>query len=49
MLTVAPNGSTKLVVPSETPARRALLRLTGNVAEDDAVENAINCAGMMRP
>ena len=49
MLTVAPSGRTKLVVPSEMPARRALLSVTGSVADDEAVEKAISCAGMIRP
>ena len=45
MFTVAPNGRTKLVTRSEIPACSALLIVTGKVAEDEAVENAVNCAG----
>ena len=46
IFTVAPKGSTKLAVLCDTPARfftHSIVR--GRVADDEAVENAINMAG----
>jgi hypothetical protein len=46
MFTVAPRGRTKLVTRFETPAffsTHSIVR--GSVADDDAVENAVNMAG----
>ncbi len=46
IFTVAPSGKTKLVTRLETPARSSTHSIvTGKVAEDDAVENAVNNAG----
>ena len=42
MLTVAPSGRTKLVTRFEIPACSAAFMVTGNVAEDEAVENAVS-------
>ena len=50
MLTVAPSGRTKLLVRLDTPAffsRQSIV--TGSVAEDDAVENAVSNAGDIAP
>ena len=48
MLTVAPSGSTKLLVLFETPARFSTQsNVTGRVAEDELVENAVSRAGDM--
>ena len=49
MFTVAPRGRTKLVTRLEMPARSALLMVTGKVADEDAVENAVNWAGATFP
>ena len=49
MFTVAPKGSTKPVVRLEMPAFSALFSVTGRVAEEDAVENAVSCAGAILP
>ena len=46
MFTVAPSGKTKLDVLFETPMFcSTLLIVTGNVADDEAVENAVSIAG----
>ena len=46
MLTVAPSGSTKAVYLLGTPPRTSRLPMvTGNVAEDEEVENAVSRAG----
>ena len=48
MLTVAPSGSTKLVVRFETPALFSTQSMViGRVAEEDAVENEVSRAGDM--
>ena len=45
MFTVAPMGSTKLVVRSDTPIRfRTQSIVTGSVATELEVENAVICA-----
>ena len=49
MFTVAPKGSTKLVARFEMPACSAQLMVTGKVAEEDAVEKAVSCAGRILP
>ena len=48
MLTVAPSGNTKLLIRFEIPpsfSKQSIV--TGNVAEEDAVEKAVNAAGAM--
>ena len=46
MLTVAPSGKTKLEILLETPIFSSTHSIViGNVAEDDAVENAVSIAG----
>ena len=48
MLMVAPSGRTKLVTRFETPAFFSTQSMvSGNVAEDEAVENAVSSAGAM--
>jgi hypothetical protein len=43
---VAPSGRVKLAIFLETPARFVMqFKVTGNVAEEDAVENAVSKAG----
>ena len=43
---VAPRGKVKLAIFLETPARFVIqLRVTGKVAEEDAVEKAVSKAG----
>eukprot|EP00160_Parvularia_atlantis_P003813 Unigene13202_Nuclearia_a/m.39997 Unigene13202_Nuclearia_a/g.39997 ORF Unigene13202_Nuclearia_a/g.39997 Unigene13202_Nuclearia_a/m.39997 type:complete len:362 (-) Unigene13202_Nuclearia_a:117-1202(-) len=44
MLTVLPSGSTKRAVGSEMPLAMACVSVTGSVAEDDAVPNAVSSA-----
>ena len=46
MFTVAPNGNTKLDTLFDTPILSSRLSIvTGSVADDDAVENAVSMAG----
>src|SRR5690606_29923788 len=46
MLTVAPSGKTKLEILFDTPAFFSTQSIvTGRVADDDAVENAVSMAG----
>ena len=48
MLMVAPSGRTKLVTRFETPAFSLTQRMvTGNVADEEAVENAVSNAFRM--
>src|SRR5690606_32922740 len=48
MLTVAPSGNTKLDILFDTPALFSTQSIvTGRVADDDAVENAVSMAGAM--
>ena len=48
IFTVAPNGSTKLLVRLDTPAFFSThSSVMGSVADDDEVENAVNNAGAM--
>ena len=46
MFTVAPSGNTKLETLFETPTLDSTTSIvTGNVPDEDAVENAVNMAG----
>src|SRR3989338_1424321 len=49
MLTVAPRGKTKPEVSSLIPPPRADSKVTGSVADDDAVANAVNNALRTEP